>query len=396
MKAQLSDEKTAFIAMPCPVEVPHAPRSHADMMEQALASAVELLDLRPNVAGGDVGFDFATPDLHTILELKVSSAGPLRGLAARATQLALAASQPTVKRAILAWWSASFSPREIGSEWERVLSVFSAEIKTKLQLVLVSPANDVIYPADDLGRQVAAALRRAAAAVSRAAAAVPEQLTVSRPDLSYEVLKILLLRWLRGDSPIAMGELQAQTGLTHPTVAKRIRELGPDVERTSNRSVRLRAFPTRAWAELAALSLRVRQTVGFEDRSGRSGDLSALVVRIQRQRPSNVALGGVVGARHWQPEFDLVGIPRVDLELHAPLGNADLRFVSRIDPALVPARPEVAPVLAVHAVIRAVSLFEGSERALPWADPVEILLDLYQLKLHKQADDFIRFWRKQR
>lgn len=371
------------------VEVKHAPPSHADLMEQALASALEPLDLLPNAGGSDAGFDFATPDLHTILQLKVSSTGPLRGLAARATQLALAASLPTVKRAIVAWWSASFSPQEIGSEWERVLSVFSPEIKIKLQLVLVSPANDVISPVDDLGRQVAVALRHAAAAV-------PDQLTVSRPDLSYEVLKILLLRWLRGDPPIAMGELQAQTGLTHPTVGKRIRELGPDIERTPNRSVRLRAFPTRAWAELVALSLRVRQTVGFEDRSGRSGDLSALVGRIQRQRPSNVALGGVVGARHWQPEFDLVGIPRVDLELHAPLGNADLRFVSRIDPALMPARPEVAPVLAVHVVIRAASLFEGSERALPWADPVEILLDLYQLKLHKQADDFIRFWRKQR
>jgi hypothetical protein len=244
----------------------------------------------------------------------------------------------------------------------------------------------VIYPVDQLGRQIAAVLRIAAETSEPAG---------PRPDLSYEVLKILLLRWLRLDAPISMGELQEQTGLSHPTVAKRIRELGNLIERTSNRSVRLREFPARPWAELVALSPRVRKTTGFEDGSGRSGDLSALVARIQRQRPPHVALGGVVGARHWQPDFDLAGIPRVDLELHAPMGSADLRFVSRIDPALVPARSGGAPILAVHVVTRAASLFEvDNGKGTPWADPVEILLDLHQLRLHKQADDFMRYWRK--
>jgi hypothetical protein len=358
-------------------------------MERALARALEPLGLLPvvGVEGNDVGFDFATTDRRIIVQLKTTFTGPPRELAARATQLALACRATGAQWAVIAWWSASFSAQGVRNAWQDLLSVFSPDVTTKLQLVLVSPSNEVIYPANPFGEQVAAALRTAAAVI-------PDQLAVSSPDRSYEVLKILLLRWLRGDPPISVGELQFQTGLTHPTVSKRIRELGNLVERTSNRSVKLREFPARPWAELVALSPRVRQTAGFEDRSGRSGDLSALVERIQRQRPPHVALGGVVGARHWQPEFDLVGTPRVDLELHAPMGRADLRFVSRIDPALVSARPEVAPILAVHVVARAVSLFEDHGKSTPWADPVEILLDLHQLKLHKQADDFMRYWRK--
>lgn len=368
------------------------PRLPAARMERALARAFEPLGLLPmvGVGGPDAGFDFATTDRRIIVQLKTTFTGPPRELAARATQLALACRSTGAQWAIIAWWSASFSAQGVGNAWKELLSVFSPDITTKLQLVLVSPSNEVIYPANPFGEQIAAALRTAAAAV----VVSPDQLAVSRPDRSYEVLKILLLRWLRGDPPISVGELQFQTGLTHPTVSKRIRELGNLVGRTSNRSVKLQEFPARPWAELVALSPRMRQTAGFEDRSGRSGDLSALVARIQRQRPPHVALGGVIGARHWQPEFDLVGIPRVDLELHAPMGRADLRFVSRIDPALVPARTEVAPILAVHVVTRAVSLFEGHGKSTPWADPVEILLDLHQLKLHKQADDFMRYWRK--
>jgi len=343
------------------------------------------------VEGNDAGFDFATTDRRIILQLKTTFTGPPRELATRATQLALACRSTGAQWAIIAWWSASFSAQGVRNAWEELLSVFAADVTTKLQLVLVSPVNEVVYPANSFGEQVAAALRTAAAAT---AAVIPDQPAASRPDRSYEVLKLLLLRWLRGDPPISVGELQFQTGLTHPTVSKRIRELGNLVERTSNRSVKLREFPARPWAELVALSPRVRGTIGFEDRSGRSGDLSALVARIQRQRPPHVALGGVVGARHWQPEFDLVGTPRIDLELHAPTGERDLRFVSRIDPALVPARSEVAPILAVHIVTRAVSLFEDHGKTMPWADPVEILLDLHQLRLHKQADDFMRYWRK--
>lgn len=357
-------------------------------LERALARSLEPLGLRPAThSGGDVqGFDFESAAHDTIVQLKTTFTGPPRDLASAATQLALACRAIRAERAILAWWSSSFSANGVRHAWDALLSVLAPDVATRLQLVMVSPSSAVIHPSDPLGHRIAAALQ---------AAADPSHPVGPRPDRSYEVLKILLLRWLRHDAPISMQELQAQTGLSHPTVAKRIHALDHSIERTSNRSVKLSEFPARPWAELLALSPRVRQTTGFEDRSGRSGDLSALVARIQHQRPPHVAFGGVVGARHWQPDLDLEGLPRVDLELHSPTGVADLRFVSRIDPAFVPARAEVAPTLAVHVVTRAASLFEVSDKtSMPWADPIEILLDLHQLRLYKQADDFMRYWRK--
>lgn len=69
----------------------------------------------------------------------------------------------------------------------------------------------------------------------------------------------------------------------------------------------------------------------------------------------------------------------------------DLDFIRRLDPALSPTTKAHAAALVVHAVPRAVSLFETDpSEGVPWADPVEILLDLHELRLSAQADAFIR------
>ena len=277
--------------------------------------------------------------------------------------------------------------RRAWSEW---ISVLAPDVADRLQLVMVSADAQVVIPEDESGRTIARALHTASAALESAAAH-------ARPDRSYEVLKILLVRWLRREPPISMHELQAQSGLSHPTVALRLRELGDQVRRRSNRSVELSEFPTSTWAELVALSPRVRRSVGFVDRSGRSGDLAAMLERLGRQQPPHVAVGGVVAARHWQPTFDLDGIPRLDLELHAPDGVAQLEFLRRLDPALTPADGRSVPTVVVHLVTRASSLFtDDPDRRLPWADPVEVLLDLNQLRLTQQAEAFVWEWRGRR
>jgi hypothetical protein len=104
-----------------------------------------------------------------------------------------------------------------------------------------------------------------------------------------------------------------------------------------------------------------------------------------------LALGGVLGARHWHPDFDLHGTPRLDLVYHAPNGNVDLEFVRKLDPALtqVDDRSESA-VLVVHPLVRAAPLFiETTERSIPWADPVETALDLCDLSLTTQANQLL-------
>jgi hypothetical protein len=296
--------------------------------------------------------------------------------------------------AILAWWAPQISLERTQSEWSRLTTILRPEIRERMQLVVASSGSTFVLPSNPRGRDIAAALQRAAKRLEPSHA---ENDAARRGDRSYEVLKLLLGRWLRRQGPISIGELEAQSGLSYPTVAKQLRALGSAVARSSNRSAELHELPATAWAELTALAPRIRQTKALVDRSGRPPDLDRLVARLQRQRPAHVALGGVHAARHWQPDFDLDGAPRIDLEVHAPDGWADLQFVTKLDPAIGPSALNVAPILAVHVVTRAQSLFanEGA-RGVPWADPVEVLLDLHQLGLHPQADDFVKFWRRQR
>ena len=362
--------------------------SDGPRFERAAREALESLGFAASKR--DLGFDLAADD-GALVRLKIL-ASSIRDFDATLTRLAVACSERGASRAILAWWAPRISLDRLRSEWSRLNAIFRPDLRARLQLVAASPEATVVLPPDRRGHEIAAALQRAGVAMTVSGSAIAP----GRSDRSYEILKLLLGRFLRRERPISIGDLEAQSGLSYPTVAKQLRALGPAVLRGSNRSAELRWIPMATMAELMALSPKVRQSIYFTDTSGRPPDLAALVKRLRRQHPPRVALGGVIAAHHWQPDFDLDGTPRLDLEVHAPEGRPDLAFVAKLDPALALAGPEAVPIVAVHAVTRAVSLFTAErDRDVPWADPVEVLLDLYQLRLHQQAADFVQYWRNQ-
>lgn len=100
-------------------------------------------------------------------------------------------------------------------------------------------------------------------------------------------------------------------------------------------------------------------------------------------------------AQHWDPELDLEGAPRLDLCVHAPSERPSLSFMRALDPALQPTDGRSSVSLAVHCIRRREPLFtRGARQKLPWADPVEALLDLEELRLHGQAEELVRRLRK--
>ena len=117
-----------------------------------------------------------------------------------------------------------------------------------------------------------------------------------------------------------------------------------------------------------------------------------LLRRLEKIKPPRLALGGVVAARHYGPNFDLNGLPRLDVSLHAPAG---LAWVSKVDPALSPILTNVGePVLVVHPLHRPKPDFvKTSRHKLPLADAVETLLDLYEMGFNQQADDLVKVLR---
>jgi hypothetical protein len=193
--------------------------------------------------------------------------------------------------------------------------------------------------------------------------------------------------------------LARDVGCTYPTIREALRRLEAKkyVSRSSDRSVQLSRFPRDVWRELLALASSIRPSIRFTDESGEKPDAHRLLERFSRKNLEGVALGGVAAARFWHPAFDLHGTPKLNLIVHAPNGLVDLAFVKRLDPALKRNDdPDASPVLVIHPLLRATSHFvEPADGRPAYADPVETALDLYELGLFTQADDFLsHFGRK--
>ena len=104
-------------------------------------------------------------------------------------------------------------------------------------------------------------------------------------------------------------------------------------------------------------------------------------------------IGGVVAARHYAPDFDLNGVPRLDVTAQT---GTDPAWVTSLDPALrLATMQERSPVLVVHQSRRSRAMDDGKEGGIgSFASPAETLLDLYELRLTEQADDFVRSMRR--
>lgn len=209
----------------------------------------------------------------------------------------------------------------------------------------------------------------------------------------YAVLELLLHQWLLGKGPMTTDWIIKTIGCSYPTVASALRRLDHVLTRHSDRRVELRRFPSEDWARLVAMSDEARSTTRFADRSGQKRSPEAHLRRLATLERADLAVGGVIGARHYHPDIDLVGTPRLDLSLHCPAKRVDWSFVERLDPALEKTERRDEPAaLVVHLVRRKVSLFQPGDGGLQWADPVECVLDLHEAHLEAQAKEFLHFF----
>lgn len=317
----------------------------------------------------------------------IAHAAGVREIFAAATQLALhAVKERDTEHLLLALWSPRITKPNLAAIWADLRQTLAPAIAKKLQLVVAWEADTLVDPDAPAAHELAERLR--------SSVKLPES---TRPDLSFEVMRVLLLHWATDKQFVPIGELQVATGLSYPSVARGLSVLEDHLERSSSRSVRLRTFPEEAWTRLLALAPRVRQTHAFEDRSGRS-TAQDLLARVQRLKLPRVAIGGVEAARHWHrvldlPAFDLDGLPRLDLTVSSPRG-AEHELIRRLDPALVPARSGQTPILVVHALHRSDDAFDHSHQP-PYTDIIETLLDLAEQRtLRKQYGDLLAHLRK--
>ena len=130
----------------------------------------------------------------------------------------------------------------------------------------------------------------------------------ARTDYSFVIPKLLLHRLLTSGEPVTSEWLARTAGCSYPAIARALRPLGSLLERRSDRSLVLRWFPKEEFGRLVAVADRARSTVRFADQSGQPRSVESHLRRLEKLTPPSLAIGGVLGAKHYYSELDLVGV----------------------------------------------------------------------------------------
>lgn len=343
------------------------------------------------VASQNAGYDMliVTAQGKQVLELKRFS-GSTRDLHAALLHLALVLEEHAdIDRAYLVASMPRMTHERAVHEWERVLRVLRPRVAKRLAFVAAGKTLTVM-PDDEQTHNLALLVEDILHGDKTRKSPTPRRLSGK----FFEVWKVLFGAWLRSEGPIQVGDLAKRAGCSYPTVAKILDVLQErrELDRDSSRSVQLAALPRQTLREVMILQESLRRPIRFQDSSGRRPNVEFLLKRLEKIKPLRCALSGVVAARHYDPNFDLNGLPRLDVTLHGP---ADLDWVSKVDPALSPMQTNMGePVLVVHPLRRPKPEFiKTSRHKLPIADAVETLLDLFQMGFNQQAEDLIKVLR---
>ncbi|WP_284620512.1 hypothetical protein [Aquabacterium humicola] len=212
--------------------------------------------------------------------------------------------------------------------------------------------------------------------------------------VSRQVVKAYLVEcWLSGAGPLSTAKIRQDTGASYPTAVAAIEDLdhlGVLSERKAGGTM-LREPGWDAWRRLAEAQSADRRILRFVDPSGlaRSPAQAASRLRtlVEKASIQQVRLGGVLGAQLYDPQLDITNAPRLDL--HAS-GN-DIRFMRKLDAALVPAEDEKARADVVLHIGR-----QPSPEVARWrpdalaASPLDCLADLLALGYQSEARDLAR------
>lgn len=305
------------------------------------------------------------------------------------------AQQPEVKQGILAIHMPRMTVGRVQQEWRQMQAALKPDVARRVAMAVL--AHDATWTTPD-AQELEAIADAVFAKVPRddATANTPTATGTRISPTSFEVMKVLLEAWLRRAGPLQIQEIARRSGSSYPTVKLALEQLErrDELQRSRDRRAELRGLPKKSLEEAAVLSETLRQTRWIVDVSGRPGDPARLLRRLERAKLPRVAVGGVTAARHYDREFDLNGTPRLDLTIWTQRHDSyDPSAISNLDPGLkVTSVKAPGAIAVVHRLSRGDSLFEKGPQ-VPFADPVEVLLDLYELGLTAQARAFTRHLR---
>lgn len=156
-------------------------------------------------------------------------------------------------------------------------------------------------------------------------------------------------------------------------------------------------FPRLAWTRWLNAEVALRKSVYFIRRTGAPRSPNAMRKRLGRiLDDAHVAVGGVLGAKHWFPGLDISGNGRFELVINGS-PSIDLSFLKKLDPALERVDEEpLNPALVVHFLARFEAFFQEKDDDHLWADPVVCLTDLQAAGFDQQAEGLLQHLLMQR
>jgi hypothetical protein len=320
----------------------------------------------------------------TVIEYK-ARVSSLRGLNAAYMKLAKLLAEKEDLSAILLLDQPKVSKKTLANEWDNLDRLFRSEIASRLRSVVFTDGE----PKDFFGK-LSPEEREALSGIQQKLSRESKR-NRRTPDASNEVLRVLLVHWFRRSGSLQINHLGALCGFSYPTIASALEKLKDSLVRHSDRSVELDVFPKNAWFKLVAANDEIRVPRAYRARKPKS--VNELLGRLMEKSTKDIALGGVLGARHYLPGIDLVGAHRLDVTVDNWNATKIDRLVKRLDPGLKPVELKETPQLVVHSLYRREPLFEKGER-FPIADEVECLLDLHEARLEQQALELLEHFKR--
>lgn len=205
------------------------------------------------------------------------------------------------------------------------------------------------------------------------------------------VISALALSWLRGAEPMTARSLQMLCGASYPTVANAVAKFTDWdlLEQRTDRRLMVRYIPVALWMKLAEQHAGSRKLHRFFDPTEQTKSpetLSAKLFKLQQQgMAAKVAVGGVLGARHYFSDLDITASPRLDLSVY---GAGGLDFVQHLDAALEETEDaRVKPTLVVHETSEPVRFIDHLDGT--WASELECCADLIEIGLTREAHEMM-------
>ncbi|MBB1600779.1 hypothetical protein A9977_12100 [Variovorax sp. UMC13] len=201
----------------------------------------------------------------------------------------------------------------------------------------------------------------------------------------------MYLLTLRRSEPLTAAQIGELAGASHPTVAYvlKLMEQQGAIHR-ANGLVRFDRFQIFPWTRWLNLEVGTRKKVSFVDISGHARSPESMVRRLAKLNRADVAVGGLLGAKHYFPSLDMAGTTRLDLVVHGTPSRS-LSFIDELDPALAPSKEANARAsVVVHFLPRAEPFFEQDQEGNRWADPIVCMSDLQEAGFDQQAEDLLQ------